>query len=312
MMEVLLRIEALLKEALHKNTYPEEPVYDLVDEPLQPESVEVEPETTPTDTATVACQELLKLNDWPHAVDPVYICNQSSEEEKMERARSVIDLMIEARLEGQSFLDYGTGGGHVTAVISKDTKYAIGYDIQASESWKLMDGVNLTTDWEEVKKNGPYNIVLAYDVLDHIDPDISVIDELKNIRSVLSPNGRIYVRCHPWCSRHGSHLYHQINKAYAHLVFTDEELVAMGYEPARVRKIIHPLGTYSDWFKAAGLQIKSHHINKDPVEEFFIHTQSIRDRIKQRWRDSKDKDLNQGRKMAVFQMEQQFIDYVLA
>jgi hypothetical protein len=66
-------------------------------------------------------------------------------------------------------------------------------------------------------------IVFLYDVLDHaIDAEQAYI---KEAHRCLAPNGTVYVRCHPWTSKHATHLYKQgINKAYFHLFLTWDEI----------------------------------------------------------------------------------------
>ena len=40
----------------------------------------------------------------------------------------------------------------------------------------------------------------------------------------MEENSRLFVRFHPYTSRNGTHLGNQINKAYIHLIFSDDEL----------------------------------------------------------------------------------------
>ena len=45
------------------------------------------------------------------------------------------------------------------------------------------------------------------------------------IEKKFETNSEIIVRCYPWCGRNGGHT----EKAYAHLVFTEEEFQKMGF-----------------------------------------------------------------------------------
>jgi 2-polyprenyl-3-methyl-5-hydroxy-6-metoxy-1,4-benzoquinol methylase len=265
-----------------------------------------------------ALKTLLESDQWPAAVEPYLICNVSSEQDKEDRAEGILDLIIDVHLEKLGFLDFGCGEGHVVnRSLMQNPRKAVGYDIAASTTWGRWqpdERAAYTTDWEEVKKYAPYNVVLLYDVLDHIEgADEVVVDNLKKIKEVMAPNARVFVRCHPWCSRHGTHLYHTINKAFIHIVFTGEELAKLGYDKGMwARRIIHPLMTYNNWFQKAGyrLQRKEQSIKMD-VEKFFHATPIIAKRIKTHWRDSVEKDLREGKQFPLFQLEFQFVDFVL-
>lgn len=176
--------------------------------------------------------------------------------------------------------------------------------------------MTLTTSWKEVVKKAPYDIIMLYDVLDHIEGPVSnIAKELKNIKSILRPGGSVYVRCHPFCSRHGTHLYQKINKAFIHLIFTEEELEKLGYGKEfqlPTRKIIHPIITYNEWFKTANFQLyKRDHVYREAVEPFFENIPLVAKRIKDHWKDSSDKNLKSGKGFPRIQLEQQFVDYIL-
>lgn len=102
----------------------------------------------------------------------------------------------------------------------------------------------------------PHDYILMYDVLDHCVAT-HPRQVLEQAKAVLAPDGAIIVRCHPWLSRHATHLGRDFNKAYAHLLFSEGELAAMGYagRPTR-RDTASPLETYRSWFTAAGLAVR--------------------------------------------------------
>lgn len=261
-------------------------------------------------------KKLLESSAWPSAVAPSLICDTSSEQEKQDRAEGILDVIVDVHLEELAFLDFGCGSGHVTnRSLTQNPRISVGYDIQKQDNWDdwpANEKTLYTTDWDKVEKNGPYNVVLIYDVIDHMISENEVIDNLKKIKKAMAPKAKVFVRTHPWCSRHGTHLYHKINKAFIHLVFTDEELDTLGYKNDSLLKVIHPLRTYEDWFKTAGFNIL--HIQQNThveVEPFFRDTPIIAKRIKSHWIDSHDQDLRIGRKYPDFQMKFQFIDYIL-
>jgi 2-polyprenyl-3-methyl-5-hydroxy-6-metoxy-1,4-benzoquinol methylase len=267
---------------------------------------------------------LLHSKQWPYAVDPSLIVDVNSEQDKEDRAEGILDLIMGINLENLKFLDFGCGDGHVVnrSHLQKP-KLSVGYDIKHSERWVQWGTPSIfttdwstpsifTTDWSEVKKSGPFDIVLLYDVVDHmLCSDTELIEKLKEIKGMLSPGGRVFVRTHPFCSRHGTHLYHQINKAFVHLVFSEDELTSLGYKQEPTRKVKHPLNEYNNFFTLAGFKIQNGpHQLKEGVDPFFINTPIVAQRIKNNYQDSTIDQLKKG-KFPTHQLEQQFVDYVL-
>src|SRR5574343_1813761 len=221
-------------------------------------------------------KKALESDRWPEAVNPNLICDPRSETNKIERGRGIIELMIEEDLKNLKFLDFGCGEGHcINAASSNNTTLSIGYDVKSFPSWDKFkeDKTNVifTTNFDEVENNGPYDIILIFDVLDHVvgeDP----ANILKKAAKVLSAKGKIYLRTHPFISRHGTHLYHTINKAYIHLVFTPEEINTLF--PSREFEepsagIIYPIKTYQTMIEKAGLKIINKREITEKVEPFF-------------------------------------------
>lgn len=110
---------------------------------------------------------------------------------------------------------------------------------------------------------------------------------MKQIRDILTPKGRVYVKTHPWCSRHGGHIYTQKNKAFIHLIFDEIELMRMsGISSEPTLKITKPLETYGKWFTEAGFKIISEIPEINEVEKFFLTPSKVNDRLKRHWNDS--------------------------
>jgi len=256
--------------------------------------------------------DILESGSWPDAIPSSLICDESLEDDKINRADGILDLMVEESIQESNFLDMGCGEGHMAmqARLSNYANIAVGYDIKQKGDlpWeKDNNGWMLTSDFSKVSEKGPFDVVLIYDVLDHLELDTPEAFFSK-IKSVLKPKGTIYVRCHPWCSRHGSHLYQQKNKAFIHLAFTQNELEEMGLEIPKSIKIIHPLGDYRKYFKNSKLEIIHEDITRTPVESFFKNFPEIKKRIVNNWKHSKDPTTQ---KFPQYQMEQSFVDYVL-
>lgn len=242
---------------------------------------------------------LLDGKEWPEAVNADFICD--SEDKAAIRAEHILDMLIGESLKGKKFLDFGCGQGQtLPAALAREAAFAFGYDIDASQ-------YKFSPEWfshnfEDVRKHAPYDIILLHDVLDH-SILLNPAEILKQARSVLSSHGRIYVRNHPWCSRHGGHLYLQKNKAFLHLILDDVELTrCAGIQGEHNVKVLDPINTYRNWIEEAGLSVKTELTIKSEVEEFFLEPSVIRDKLNQLWHDS-DCIANY--------MEIDFVEYVL-
>lgn len=253
---------------------------------------------------------LLKGGKWPAAVYPHLILDDD-ESSQIERAEVVIEQMLGNSIIGKKFLDFGCGEGFVPHVASKSASMAVGYDIDEVkwERFRTTDSFMLTSDFQTAARQGPYDAILLFDVLDHvIDEDPVAI--LKDLREILKDDGTMYIRFHPWTSRHATHVYKTINKAYAHMLFSEDELREMGAMPLPCRKIIHPIITYEEWFTKAGLKpSRMPSFLAEKPEPFFEEEPIIRDAIMEHWKDSCEERLASGKVFPAFQMEKQFIDY---
>lgn len=243
-------------------------------------------------------EKSLKSDEWPIAVKPEEIC--LTEEDALRRACWILDILIIENVEGKRFLDYGCGQGHVVAEVKKrDAAFAIGYDVDLSQC--KADASLVVADFDEVKKNSPFDIILVHDVLDSIIA-IDPVQALAEMKGVLSPGGRIYVKNHPWSSRHGGDLYKKINKAFIHLIFDESELMRIGnHQLSYNLRITRPISTYRDWFSRAGLKIKSEIPITQSVDEFFLRPSVQYDRLLRNWRPEE----------MVENMQVRFVEYIL-
>lgn len=253
-------------------------------------------------------KKLLYSEEWPEAVLEFQIVDRQFEEEKMDRAEGVVDILVTESLENKKFLDFGCGEGHMAKYASKEASFAVGYDIKKPENatWENKEEkLLLTTDLEKVKQEGPYDIIMIYDVLDHMQGSGQILDQAKNL---LSDGGKIYLRCHPWCGRHGGHLYRQLNKAFVHVVFSDEELEKLGLkQEEETHKIKFPIMEYSKMIQAANLKVenKEPDIEKQKHEDFFEKNKIVSARLK------KVISAEGGKLFPAHQISQCFLDYVL-
>ena len=140
--------------------------------------------------------------------------------------------MINEDLNDKSFLDFGCGEGHVVFQAAKNNvKKSVGYDphssLPASEGECCF-----FNDFEKAREEGPFDIVLMYDVLDHLKGfeegmDCTAISNrmsevLSQVKLLTHENSKIYLRCHPWCSRHGRSPL--ITRTYTLLLSKDQGL----------------------------------------------------------------------------------------
>lgn len=252
-------------------------------------------------------KQILRSDKWPEAVNKNLICDPNSDKDKTERGRGILELMIEEDLKGLKVLDYGCGEGHCAYLSSEyDTTASVGYDIVEYPQWGTFEAKNnttITTDWGFVVSNAPYNVVILFDVIDHLKNE-SPTEVLRKLGQLLTPEGKIYMRCHPITSRHGTHLYHDLNKAYVHLVFDDNELKELVPESRFKEKNIgsvYPIATYNTQIEDAGLKVLNRRDIRENPEDFF-KTPVIADRIKK----------NTGHaEYPEFQLSLSFIDFCL-
>jgi 2-polyprenyl-3-methyl-5-hydroxy-6-metoxy-1,4-benzoquinol methylase len=249
-------------------------------------------------------KKLLESDAWPAAVDPTLICDPNSEEDKLNRAEGILELLIEESLENKKFLDFGCGEGHVPfKAIDQKVSSSVGYDIKEDSHWADFKNCILTTDLEIVKSNGPYDVILVYDVLDHMNQS-EMAGVLTQIKDLLSDSGTIYLRTHPFCSRHATHLYHKINKAFVHLVFTASELEKLGYETPINANIMWPIKQYNACFINSNLKQINSNTLRERIEDFFKNNSIIEKRLR-------EKNSLYNNDFPSFQCEQQFLDFIL-
>jgi 2-polyprenyl-3-methyl-5-hydroxy-6-metoxy-1,4-benzoquinol methylase len=256
---------------------------------------------------------LAKSDKWPRAVPEDLICPDDDEDQKLSRASGIVTEFIKTDVVDKKLCDFGCGEGHVPYVAAHlfGSKVAVGYDVLEKNNWydfEKRDNLVFTDDFQKLKTMGPYDVILINDVIDHAE---NPSDVLKKAKSIKSQNGRIYMRCHPWTSRHATHLYKKLNKAYLHLIFSKNELYGMGYKGIETNKFIDPISEYKQFIEEAGLKIAVEETITHPLEIFFTHNKEILRRIKANWKDSFDPELASGSEFARDAIELQFIDYIL-
>lgn len=209
-------------------------------------------------------QDLMAIDCWPQAI-PDYLVREPSDASQVNRANSILDYLVDENFEDKHFLDYGCGGGWVAQeVVFRGVASSTGFDVEKNPHWGTRKAKFTAAPDDLI--NGHYDIIFMYDVLDHCQDPKQVMNHVK---SLLAPRGVVYLRNHPWSSRHATHLVEKgLNKAFIHLFLTDEELVNLGYEQLFVQRLTDPLGSYHEWF--SDFKIDKERTMTSGLSDFFL------------------------------------------
>jgi len=200
--------------------------------------------------------------NWPDAV-PGFLISEPTPSGIKKRAKAVLDMCDLTNLRGRQFLDFGCGDASIVEEAKKrkaDT--ATGFDIV--EDWKESEDVILTTDYSLLKQ-GYYDTILLYDVLDHAEDPTQIIQQ---VRELVADKGEVKVRCHPFTSKHANHVYRTFNKAYSHFFLSTEALKDHNPLPVYRMTGVIPTEQYKKWFNENGFEIKKEQIDRqspDPI-----------------------------------------------
>lgn len=317
MLQALKRVEVeieIIKDILRAEIgYPEK-VPDKPDKPSKPaKSKPVKPKSADQKfyAASLTTSELgptpdFQTDDWPEAVDPKMIISSEGKAEKQFRAIQIVNL-IKLSLVGKNVLDCGCGEGYNANEMANLATKVVAYDPKQDPHWaaRSKDNLILTSNKESVAEHAKFDVIVLYDVIDHLTAD-NPSEFMQWLASMLSDDGVIFIRTHPWSGRTGGHLYEFVNKAFLHLALTADEIIKAGLKIKEPNlKIVRPIAAYEQWFEDAGLKIDDKRIKTAKVESFF--SGPIMDRIiKINWDGKIEAD------MARRIMTNQFIDYYLS
>jgi 2-polyprenyl-3-methyl-5-hydroxy-6-metoxy-1,4-benzoquinol methylase len=242
--------------------------------------------------------------NWSAAVPPDLICDENSHEDKMDRANGIRDVFHPNFVfDNKKVLDFGTGYGHlIQSILEKNPAFVIGYDILGDFQVGNTDKSLLTTSWDEVTKNGPYDLIYLYDVIDHVEHE-QPHEILLKAKSVLKDDGVIRMRAHPFISKHGGHTYTKVNKGYAHLILTKEELSLLGHNFKNYPTIFvtTPVKTYNEFINKAGLRNADQKTITEPADSWYL-TGDAANRIRSNLRINN---------LLIPQMGMHFLDFTL-
>lgn len=306
-LEVIKRAVQLIENELNTGGLGPEALMQIVGQTLPITQQTLSP---PSEEAVLArkkhVSDLMSISVWPEAVEGYLAETANNRENQINRANAVLDMMLDRSIEGMNFLDFGCGDGWIARqALTRGAATATGFDIKENPNWANIDKVEFTADFSKLKPSY-YDVVMLYDVLDHCEDAVGVMQQIK---SLLKFGGSvIYVRCHPWTSRHATHVYKQgINKAYIHLFLTwDEiaELLPEGETPMFTRNEKNAIDAYRWWFHE--FKTIKERVTKDvPLSQFFL-VPSFKELVIQ------EQQLSPERVEGFFNdMEIQFVDFVL-
>lgn len=236
---------------------------------------------------------------WPLAVPPPLIVRRGNRVAAALRARQILESLSDL-ITDADVLDYGCGEGWEAYTASAAARTVLGYDPTAADQWRTHSAPNLSFT-TRLDMTQSYDVIICHDVLDHADIEHQMV--MDQLRDLVRPAGRIYLRVHPWTSRHGGHQYegNGNNKAYWQLTVPADEVRKIVDLP-RVQ-VVRPLATYEALIKTAGLEVIDRQVDSAEPEAYF--TGQILDTIIAHTWGKMERD--QARKIMAIQN----IDYML-
>jgi len=216
---------------------------------------------------------LAKTKDWPKAIDEkISIIDQ---------LRKFIET-ISVPIRNKNVLEFGCCDSELAAMLQNEcgAKKVVSFDLDLCKYRQNIindQGVIYTDNFRIVQQNESYDIITINDILDHTEKPVYW---LKQLTPLMSVNGRVFIRFHPYTSRNGTHLSEQLNKAFLHLVFSDDELATFGVSNKFTRKITDLNISYERFIEESGLKIIKKNTKKTPVELMFFNDEKIAGRIK--------------------------------
>lgn len=195
---------------------------------------------------------------WPSAVPSQLIV--TNDEQKQNRAKSICVAYFNKTTPEESILEYGCEEGHITRELRARGKPAYGFNPTVAPNeflFKSLDDI-------PVKQ---FKYILLYDQIDHWgnNPD----ETMAHVLNRLLPDGQLIIRLHPYTAIHGTHLYLTLNKAFAHLFLSNNDIIELGGVQTPTIKLTNPIAAYVNFFNRNKLRIIKKEIIKQPLPEFF-------------------------------------------
>jgi len=217
----------------------------------------------------------IKKAEWPEAENLTIQHHQ--------KILKTMGELISVPIRNKSILDFGSCHTDLAKIAKNkfEAKTVVVFDCDLCQKYEtnLTDPSIVSTDnFRIVEQSAPYDIIVINDVLDHTEKPVYWLKRLNQL--LVKNTGRLFVRVHPWTSRNGTHLSEQINKAYLHLIFSDDELATLGVTNKFTRKIIDDVESYKRYFEESSLKMLNHKIYKKSIDLALLQNKVVIERIK--------------------------------
>lgn len=184
-----------------------------------------------------------KVSGWPVGLDKRYFSEELHESVSGIARTFTYRYDKSLNLKKAKILNVCRAGGEFAKVMSN-------YDIV---DWVIGDKPPI----------GRFDIIVAYDVLDHLISELDATAVLGDINRISSLDATLYLVCHPHSSRVGTHLLSE-NKAYLHLLCPDYP------GQKETLRLANPLISYRKWIAESNWEIKSERLTTEIMEDFFL------------------------------------------
>ena len=240
---------------------------------------------------------LLKSDFWPNALSEEEL-NENKEEKIQKMIKNLVDI------KDLNVAYFGDDAEiFVKEFLKNNVKKAVCFSLDKKANYFTIEEPNqfgiITNKKDDVLKNGPYDLVLCNDFLEHTGE--SPENWLEFMKSIRKSNGPIYLRAHPFCSRYHDH--NLANKAYTHLIFNDSEKLKAGCPSGK--KTCKQLLTENEYLKMfynLELNIIERNVIDYPLEDIFIKNTELQEKIL---------DTIQREKFFPEEISFEYIDYLL-
>ena len=211
---------------------------------------------------------------WPRSIDPVVRHLNGAE-----KAHQIISHVLPQNIESENVLIFGGEIATLLEARAKGAKKVVGFQTEVFDNPQY-DGIHFAADDQSLRVFGlNFRHAVMFDYLDHITDPLGV---LKLCKKVMENEGTLHVRCHPWFSKHGEHIhecYEAADRSFAHLVFTDEQLLELGLKRKFTLRSVKGVSSYRDFFKSAGFVIDDELIYREEIPSELLNYPELWNRL---------------------------------
>lgn len=135
---------------------------------------------------------------------------------------------IVAMMRGSRVLDFGCGTGALAIGLARESCDVVGLDIQEPllrRARTLASTCRTRVKFTDRLEGSQFDCIISMNSMEHFAEPLAV---LRQMRSVLAPNGRIVVTfCPTWLSPYGAHMHFFTNVPWVHLIFPERTVLAV-------------------------------------------------------------------------------------